>query len=186
MANLIYVTNVSLDGYIEDAYGSLEWTTPSDELFAFITDLVRPVGSYLYGRRLYETMSVWETEPALAAQSELRADFAKMWQAADKIVYSTTLRAVTTADTRLERHFDPDAVRAMKASASRDFMIGGAALTAQAFSAGLVDECHYFVAPALLGKGKPAYLGDAFVPLTLLEQRRFDSGALYLRYRTGR
>jgi len=113
-------------------------------------------------------------------------DFATMWQAARKVVYSTTLSTVTTAGTKLERNFDPGAVRAMKASASRDFMIGGAALAGQAFDAGLVDECHYFVAPALLGKGKPAYSGDAFVPLTLLEERRFESGALYLRYRVER
>src|ERR1700704_3258233 len=117
MAKLIYVANVSLDGYIEDAHGSFEWTAPIDELFAFITDLVRPVGTYLYGRRLYETMAVWETEPALAAQSELRADFAAVWQAADKIVYSTTLDAVSTAKSRLARRFDPDSIRGMKAAA---------------------------------------------------------------------
>ena len=112
MAKLIYVTNVSLDGYIEDEHGSFDWTPPDDEYFAFITDLVRPVGTYLYGRRLYEAMAVWETEPALAAQSELMADFADVWQAADKVVYSTTLDAVSTANTRLERRFDPAAVRA--------------------------------------------------------------------------
>ena len=125
MAKLIYVTNVSLDGYIEDAHGSFDWTEPNDEFFTFITDLVRPVGTYLYGRRLYETMAVWETEPALAAQSELMADFANVWQAADKIVYSTTLHAVSTADTRLERRFDPDAVRDMKTSAASDLTVGG-------------------------------------------------------------
>src|SRR5262249_1529781 len=103
MAKLIYVSNVSLDGFIEDEHGSVEWTAPSDEVFAFITDLVRPVGTHLYGRRLYETMAVWESDPALAAQSELMADFAHVWQAADKIVYSTTLDAVSTAKSRLER-----------------------------------------------------------------------------------
>ena len=125
MPKLIYVANVSLDGYIEDAHGSFEWTEPTDEVFTFITDLVRPVGTYLYGRRMYETMAVWETQPALAAQSELMADFANVWQAADKIVYSTTLQVVSTANTRLERGFDPDSVRDMKASAARDLTVGG-------------------------------------------------------------
>src|SRR6187399_976322 len=126
MAKLIYVTNVSLDGYIEDAQGSFDWTEPSDEVFVFITDLVRPVGTYLYGRRLYESMAVWETDPALAAQSELMGDFADVWQAAEKVVYSTTLDAVPTAKTALERTFDPDSVRDMKASASGDLTVGGA------------------------------------------------------------
>src|SRR5579864_1505350 len=128
MAKLIYVSNVSLDGFIEDEQGSFDWSAPDDELFAFITDLVRPVGTYLYGRRLYDTMAVWETDPALAAQSELMADFANVWQAADKVVYSTTLDAVSTAKTRLERNFDPAAVREMKASATSDLTVGGAHL----------------------------------------------------------
>jgi dihydrofolate reductase len=185
MAKLIYVTNVSLDGYIEDARGSFDWTPPTDEVFAFITDLVRPVGTYLYGRRLYETMAVWETEPALAAESELRADFANLWQAADKVVYSTTLGAVWTAHTRLERRFDPNTVRAITKSAARDSTVGGAALAAHAFAAGLVDECHLFVCPVVVGGGKPAFpIGDR-VRLELQEERRFDSGVVYLRYRTG-
>jgi dihydrofolate reductase len=127
MSKLIYVANVSLDGYIEDAHGRFEWTDPSDEVFTFITDLVRPVGTYLYGRRMYETMAVWETQPALAAQSELMADFANVWQAADKIVYSTTLHAVSTANTQLERRFDPGSVRDMKTSAASDLTVGGPA-----------------------------------------------------------
>jgi dihydrofolate reductase len=183
MAKLIYVTNVSLDGYIEDAQGRFDWTDPSDEYFTFITDLVRPVGTWLYGRRLYEAMAVWETEPALAAESELMADFANVWQSADKIVYSTTLPAVSTATTRLERHFDPDAVRAMKQSADRDLTIGGAELAAHAFHAGLVDECHLFVAPVALGDGKPAFPRDARIRLELLEEHRFANGALHLHYR---
>src|SRR2546421_11184164 len=116
MAKLIYVANVSLDGYNEDAHGRFDWTAPNDEVFTFITDIVRPVGTYLYGRRMYETMAVWETEPALAAQSELMADFANVWQAADKVVYSTTLQAVSTARSRLWRSFDPDSLRDMKRS----------------------------------------------------------------------
>src|SRR5436853_6030495 len=129
MANLIYVTNVSLDGYTEDEHGRFDWTATDDELFAFITDLVRPVGTYLYGRRMYDTMALWETDPGLAAQSELMADFANVWQAADKVVYSTTLDAVSTAKTRLEHNFDPASVRDMKASATRDLTVGGPHLT---------------------------------------------------------
>src|SRR5579872_302873 len=132
MAKLIYVTNASLDGCIDDEHGSFEWTAPDDEVFAFITDLVRPVGTNLYGRRLYETMAVWETDPALAAQSELMADFADVWRAADKVVYSTTLDAAATARTRLERTFDPASVRHMKAQATSDLIVGGAHLAAQA------------------------------------------------------
>jgi dihydrofolate reductase len=182
MAKLIYVANVSLDGYIEDAEGSFDWAVPSDEYFAFITDLVRPVGTWLYGRRLYESMAVWETEPALAARSELMADFANVWQSADKVVYSTTLPVVSTANTRLERTFDPHAVRDLQASATRDLSIGGATLAAHAFDAGLVDECHLFVGPAVVGRGKPAFSGAARLDLELLEQRRFDNGVVYLRY----
>jgi dihydrofolate reductase len=184
VAKLIYVANVSLDGYIEDAQGRFDWTEPTDEVFTFITDLVRPVGTYLYGRRLYETMAVWETDPALAADSELSADFANVWQRADKIVYSTTLGAATTANTRFERHFDPDAVRDMKQSAASDLAVGGATLAAHAFDAGLVDECHLFVGPVLVGGGKPAFPSDARIELELQEERRFDGGAVYLRYRT--
>ncbi len=133
MAKLIYVTNVSLDGYIEDEHGDFGWANPDDGYFAFITDLVRPVGTYLYGRRLYEAMAVWETDPTFAAQSELMADFARVWQTADKVVWSTTLAAVPTARTRVERRFDPDAVRELKDTATSDLMVGGAHLAAQAF-----------------------------------------------------
>jgi dihydrofolate reductase len=183
MAKLIYVAYVSLDGYIEDAHGSFEWTEPTDEVFTFITDLVRPAGASLYGRRLYQTMAVWETDPTLAAQSELMADFANVWQAADKIVYSTTLHAVSTANTRLERRFDPDAVRDLKTSAASDFTVGGATLAAHALNAGLVDECQLFMYPVLVGEGKPAFLSDARIQLELLEEHRFGSGVVYLHYR---
>jgi dihydrofolate reductase len=182
MAKLIYVTNVSLDGYIEDAQGSLEWTEPSDEVFTFITDLVRPVGTYLYGRRMYETMAVWETQPELAAQSDLMADFANVWQAADKIVYSTTLDAVSTANTRLERSFDPDFIRDIKTSAASDLTVGGPTLAAHAFHAGLVDECQLFVHPVLVGDGKPAFPRDARIQLELLDEHRFDRGFVNLHY----
>jgi dihydrofolate reductase len=184
MAKLIYVSNVSLDGYIEDEHGRFDWTEPDDEVFAFITDLVRSVGTSLYGRRLYEAMAVWETDPALAAQSELMADFANVWQAADKVVYSTTLEAVSTAKTRLERSFDPDSVRDMKASATSDLTVGGANLAAHAFKAGLVDECQLFIHPVLVGGGKPALPSDTRAELELLDERRFSNGVMYLRYRT--
>ena len=184
MAKLIYVANVSLDGYIEDADGRFEWTEPSDEVFTFITDLVRPVGTYLFGRRMYETMAVWETQPALAAQSELMADFANVWQAADKIVYSTTLHVVSTGNTRLERRFDPDSLRAMKTSADSDMTVGGRTLAAHAFNAGLVDECQLFIYPVLVGDGKSAFPSDARVQLELLEEHRFGNGVVYLRYGT--
>ena len=184
MAKLIYVANVSLDGYIEDAHGRFEWTEPSDEVFTFITDLVRPVGTHLLGRRMYETMSVWETEPALAAESELMADFAHVWQSADKVVYSTMLHDVSTANTRLERGFDPDAVRAMLTSAASDLAIAGPTLAAHAFKAGLVDECQLFVYPVIVGRGKPAFPSDASIQLDLLEEQRFGNGVVYLRYRS--
>ena len=183
MAKLIYITNVSLDGYIEDSHGSFDWTEPDDDVFAFITDLVRPIGTYLYGRRLYETMAVWETDRALAAQSELSADFARVWQAADKVVYSTTLDEVSTATTRLERDFDPDAVRRLKASATGDLTVGGAILAAHAFEAGLVDECQLLVRPVLLRGGKPSLPHGRRADLELLDERRFRKGVVYLRYR---
>jgi dihydrofolate reductase len=144
---------------------------------------VRPAGTYIYGRRLYEAMAGWETQPALAAQSDLMADFANVWQAADKIVYSTTLDAVSTANTRLERRFDPDSVRDLKSSAISDLTVGGAALAAHAFNAGVVDECQLFIHPVLVGAGKPAFPRDAHVQLELLEERRFGNGVVNLRYR---
>ncbi|MGA7835043.1 MAG: dihydrofolate reductase family protein [Acidimicrobiales bacterium] len=183
MAKLIYVANVSLDGYLEDGHGRFDWTEPSDEVFTFITDLVRPIGSHLYGRRMYETMAVWEVDPRFAAQSWLRADFANVWQAADKIVYSTTLREVSTTKTRLERRFDLDSVRGMKASAGSDLIIGGSTLAAHAFNVGLIDECQFFLHPVLVGEGKPAFSGDARVQLNLLEEHRFGNGVVNLRYR---
>ena len=186
MAKLIYIANVSLDGCIEDAHGRFDWTEPSDEVLGFITDLVRPFGTYLYGRRLYETMAVWEDDPALAARSALMADFARVWRAADKVVYSTTLHEVSTTATRLEPRFDPDAVRELKASATGDLTVGGSILAAHAFDAGLIDECQLLVYPLLVGDGKPAFSGATPVRLDLLEEHRFDNGIVYLRYRVVR
>jgi dihydrofolate reductase len=183
MAKLIYGTNVSLDGFIEDERGNFDFSEPSDEVFAFITDFLRPIGTHLYGRRLYESMAVWETDPAFAAQSELMAEFARVWQAADKVVYSTTLDEVSTDRTRLERHFAPDSVREMKATSSGDLFVGGANLAAHAFRAGMVDECHLFVHPMIVGRGKRGLPTDLRIHLELLDERRFDSGVVYLRHR---
>ena len=183
MATLIYATNVSLDGCIEDAHGAFDWAPPDDDVFAATTALVRSAGTFLYGRRLYEKMSVWETNPALAEQSDLTADFANAWQAADKVVYSTTLTAVPTATTRLEHHFDPNAVRELKAETTSDLTIGGANLAARAFEAGLVDECQLFVWPMILGGGKPAFPAGVRANLKLLDEQRFGNGVVHVRYR---
>src|SRR3954462_6697347 len=183
MAKLIYLTNLSLDGYIEDERGAFAWFQPDDEVFAFTTDLIRSVGTLLYGRRLYESMAVWETNAALAAQSDLMADFASAWQAANKVVYSTTLAAVSTADTRLERRFDPAAVHQLKATAGSDLTVGGANLATQAFKAGLVDECQLFIWPVVVGGGKPGLPTGMHANLELIDERRFRNGVVHLRYR---
>ena len=183
MAQLIYLAITSLDGYLEDREGSFDWAEPDDEVHAFVNDLMRPVGTHLYGRRMYETMLAWETEPTLAAESPIMADFARLWQAADKIVYSRTLEAASTARTRIERAFDSDAVRQLKATASRDLGVGGPDLAAHAFRAGLVDECHLFVAPILVGGGKRSLPDEVRLELELQDERRFGGGMVYLRYR---
>lgn len=149
MANLIYVANMSLDGYTEDKDGKFDWTEPSDEVFKFVTEIVRSTRTHLYGRRMYETMSVWETEPKLAAESPLRGAFAEIWKAADKIVYSRTLKTVSTRKTQLEQTFEPEAVRQLKSASEHDILIGGPELAAQAFRARLIDECHLFLVPIL-------------------------------------
>jgi dihydrofolate reductase len=182
MGKLLYITNVSVDGFIEDRHGSFNWSEPDDDLFAFITDLIRPIGTSLYGRRMYETMAVWETEPAFAAESELMADFADVWKAADKVVYSTTLDAVSTAKTRIERTFDTESVRALKAASTSDLTIGGAALAGHALAAGLVDEYVVFVRPVVVGGGKLALPTDTLVALELLEDRQLTNGVMFLRY----
>ena len=183
MAKLIYSAMASLDGYLEDEEGRFEWAAPDEQVHAFANDLERSVGSHLYGRRMYETMSVWETDPTLAAASEVMADFAKVWQAADKVVYSTTLPAVSTARSRLERSFDPETVRDMKQSATADLTVGGANLAAHAYKGRLVDECHLLIHPGLVGGGKPALPRDTRADLELVDERRFTSGVVYLRYR---
>lgn len=181
MGKLIYGTNVSLDGFIEDAQGRFDFSEPSDEVHAFINDLYRPVGTHLYGRRLYETMSVWETDPSLA-ESEVGADWAGIWADAEKIVYSTALKTPVTSRTRIERSFDPAAVRSLKASAERNLIIGGAELAAHAWRAGLVDELQLFVSPIAIGAGKPALPDDIRIHLDLIEERRFANGTVFLHY----
>ena len=183
MVRLTYITNMSLDGYIEDRHGAFDFGPMDDDLFATYTELLGTVGTYLYGRRLYEMMAVWETTPALAEGSSLAADFARAWQAPSKIVYSTTLATVPTANTRVERAFDVTAVRQLKADASRDLTVGGADLASQALTAGLVDECLLFVWPVAVGDGKPALPTDAGLRLELLDERRFTNGVVLLRYR---
>ncbi|MQA83433.1 MAG: deaminase [Streptosporangiales bacterium] len=185
MGKLIYAAITSLDGYIEDEDGKFDWAVPDEEVLAFINDQERPVGTYLYGRRMYETMVGWETDPTLAGQSPLMRDFAEIWQAADKIVYSATLETVSTARTRIERGFDPEAVRQLKATAERDITVGGPNLAAHAFKAGLVDECHLYLAPILVGGGKQSLTNDVRLRLELLDERRFGNGMVHLRYRTG-
>jgi dihydrofolate reductase len=184
MARMIYIANTSLDGYTEDREGNFDWSEPDEDVFRLITDLIRPTGTHLYGRRMYETMLVWETEPGLAAESPLRRDFAETWQAADKLVYSRTLQAVSTRRTQIVRDFDPEATRQLKEAVEQDILIGGPELAAQAFRAGLIDECHLFIAPISLGGGKPALPANLRLELELLEERRFGKGAVYLRHRT--
>ncbi len=184
MAKLVYSAIASLDGYVADEDGNFDWAMPDEEVHAFINDLERRVGHYLYGRRMYETMVGWETDPTLADQSPLMRDFSEIWQAADKVVYSRTLEAVSTSKTRIERDFDPEAVRRMKGSVGRDLAVGGADLAAQAFGAGLVDECHLFVVPVVVGGGKRSLPDGVRLELELLEERRFGNSMVYLRYRT--
>jgi len=175
---------MSLDGYIADEKGRFHWTLPNPEVLAFICDLQAQVGTYLYGRRLYEAMRVWEEiDPD---QPGAMGDFARLWQATDKIVYSRSLPAPTTPRTRLERVFDPAAVARMKATSERDFMMGGGDLAGQAFRAGLVDECHLYVSPILVGGGTRFLPGGARAALELVAQRRFDNGVVYLNYRVRR
>src|SRR5437868_5475252 len=180
MAKLIYASNMSLDGCTEDERGAFDWAPPDDDVFAFITELMRSAGTYLYGRHMYETMAVWEIDSTLAAQSNLAAEYARIWQAADKVVYSSTLATPSTANTRIERRFDPSAIHDLKAAASRDLIVGGPNLAAQALVAGLVDEVQLFVWPIVLGGGEPALPTDRRVDLELLDEHRFGNGVIQL------
>ena len=183
MAKLIYSTITSLDGYVADEEGKFDWAEPDEEVHAFVNDLERPVGTYLYGRRLYEVMVAWETL-ALADEPPFVQDFAKIWRATDKIVYSKTLEVVASAKTRIERDFDPDAVRQLKAVAERDITVGGPELAGQAIKAGLVDDLHLFVSPVVVGGGKQSLPDNVRLRLELLDERRFGNGTVHLHYRT--
>lgn len=183
MAKLIYSAIASLDGYTADETGAFDWAAPDVEAHAFINDLERPIGTHLYGRRMYEVMAGWETEPTDAAEPAVMRDFAAIWRAADKVVYSTTLAAASTTRTRIERAFDPATVRRLKETAERDLTVGGPDLAARALRAGLVDECQLFIAPVVVGGGTPWLPADIRLPLELLDERRFGSGMVYLRYR---
>jgi dihydrofolate reductase len=184
MAKLIYSAITSLDGYVADEDGNFDWAEPDEEVHSFVNDLERPVGTYLYGRRMYEVMVYWETAPTLADQPPFVQDFAEIWQSADKIVYSKTLETVSSARTRIERDFDPEAVRQLKASAGRDITVGGPDLAAQAIKAALVDEYQLFVTPIVVGGGKQSLPDNVRVKLELLDERRFANGVVHLHYRT--
>jgi dihydrofolate reductase len=184
MAKLIYSAITSLDGYVVDAHGNFDWAAPDDEVHAFVNDLERPIGTYLYGRRMYETMVFWETaSETLPDASDAVSDYTLIWHEADKVVYSTTLPAVSSEKTWLEREFDPEAVRQLKAQAVSDISVGGPHLAATAIRAGLVDECHLFVHPVVVGGGTHWLPRDVRLNLALLDERRFDSGVVHLHYR---
>jgi dihydrofolate reductase len=185
MANLIYSAIASLDGFTTDGNGNFDWAAPDEEVHAFVNDQERSIGTYLYGRRMYETMVYWETASTGGDQPAVVRDYARIWQAADKVVYSATLDAVSSARTRLEREFDPDAVRRLKEAAGRDVTVGGPGLAASALEAGLVDECHLFLNPVVVGGGTRALPTGLRLQLELLDERRFGNGVVYLRYLVG-
>ena len=184
VAKLIYSAITSLDGYIEDREGDFDWGAPDEEVFSFVNDIERSIGTYLYGRRMYETMVYWETAQTLTDQSPCERDFSDLWQAAEKIVYSKSLETLSSANTRLEREFQPSTIREMKAARQPDITVGGPDLAAQAFGAGLVDECQLFVTPIILGGGKRSLPSNVRLELELLSEHRFDSGVVFLHYRT--
>jgi dihydrofolate reductase len=183
MAKLIYSAITSLDGYVADEDGNFDWAEPDDEMHTFVNELVRPVGTYLYGRRMYEVMVAWETMD-LSEQPPFIRDYAEIWRAADKIVYSRTLETVSSARTRLERDFDLGSIRRMKTQAGADMSIGGPDLAAQAIEAGLVDECHLFLTPIVIGGGKRSLPNNVRLKLELLDERRFGNGVVHLHYRS--
>jgi dihydrofolate reductase len=183
MARLIYAAFTSLDGYVADETGNFEWAELDEEVHAFINSREKQIGTYLFGRKMYETMAVWETPDVLRQLAAAALEYAPIWQAAEKIVYSTTLRTVSTAKTRLERRFEADVVRELKAGATRDIEVGGPTLAAHAIRAGLVDEYDLLIAPIIAGGGNPYLPGKVSVKLELLDERRFDNGLVHVRYR---
>ena len=184
MAKLIYSAITSLDGYVADEHGDFDWAAPDEEVHAFVNDLQRPIGTYLFGRRMYEVMAIWETMPTSGDAHPVEQDFARIWQAADKIVYSRTLMKASTTRTTLERDFDPGEIRRLKSDSERDIGVGGSHLAAEAIKAGLIDELQQFVTPIMVGGGNHWLPKHVHVQLELLDERRFKSGVVYLRYRT--
>ncbi len=182
MAKLVYSAIASLDGYVEDAEGKFDWAMPSDEVHAFVNELERPIGTYLYGRRMYETMVYWETVGTADQRTVIR-DYADIWRAAEKIVFSRTLQTVSSARTQIEHDFDVDAIQLLKETSEPDVTIGGAQLAGQAIRAGLLDECHLFLTPIAVGRGKPALPENVRTAFELLGERRFGSGVVHLHYR---
>ncbi|MEU7873081.1 dihydrofolate reductase family protein [Dactylosporangium sp. NPDC049140] len=185
MANLIYSAIASLDGFTADDTGDFDWAAPDEEVLAFVNDRERPVGTYLCGRRMYQTMIYWETASIGEDEPAVVRDYARIWQAAEKVVYSSTLDAASSARTRLEREFAPDAVRRLKEAAGRDVTVRGPQLAAQALAAGLVDECHLLLNPVVVSGGTRALPAGLHLELELLDERRFGNGVVYLRYRVG-
>jgi dihydrofolate reductase len=183
MSKLIYSAIASLDGYVEDGEGNFDWAAPDGEVHAFVNDLERPIGTYLYGRRMYETMVFWEGVNTGSDQAAEIRDYAEIWRAAEKIVYSRTLQTVSSARTRIERDLDGDAVRRLKETSKADVTIGGAELAGQALALGLVDECHLLLGPIVVGGGKRALPDNVRAQLELLDERRFRNGVVHLRYR---
>lgn len=185
MGKLIYSAITSVDGYIEDREGNFDWAAPDEEVHAFVNDLERPVGTYLYGRRMYDTMRYWETTGTTPDLPSYARDYTDIWQAAEKIVFSKTLESVSSANTRIERTLDPDRVRRLKAAIDSDISVGGADLAGQALEAGLVDELHLLAVPVVVGGGK-RWLpegGRRALKLRLVDSRRFASGVMFLSYR---
>jgi dihydrofolate reductase len=184
MARLIYSAITSLDGYVADEDGNFDWAAPDEDVHAFVNDLERQIGTCLYGRRMYEVMGFWETVRPDAGRPPVERDYAEIWQAADKVVYSRTLETPSSARTRIEHDFDVAAVGRLKASSERDISIGGPELAAHAFRAGLIDECHMFLTPVVVGGGRKSLPSDVRVNLELLDERRFGNGVVHLHYRT--
>jgi dihydrofolate reductase len=183
MAKLIYAAISSVDGYVADTEGNFDWSAPDEEVHRFVNELERPIGTHLYGRRMYEVMRYWETAPIGDDGPSAEQEYAKIWQAADKIVYSKSLEQVSSARTRIEREFDPQAIQQLKAAATHDLSVSGPTLAAQAIKLGLVDECHLFLSPVVVGGGNPAMPDNVRLGLELLDERRFSNGVVHLHYR---
>jgi dihydrofolate reductase len=186
VAHLIYSAITSLDGYVADRKGNFDWSMPDDEVHRFVNDLERPIGTYLYGRRMYQVMVYWETADTGSAERSAMQEYAEIWRAADKIIYSTSLQQTSSAKTTIEREFEPAAIQQLKESTDRDISIGGPELAAQALKLGLVDECHLFLSPVVVGGGKRALPDNVQLELELLDERRFGNGVVQLHYRVKR